>query len=492
MNESCVGPLEPVTASFRDPAGQLFALDRRIFRIVKSKGSKCLASAINSPAVQSFIDRGSFVRTEILSPASSAQVAKQLGDWNFEHAEERTEVVEHEAIEFPSYAYEWPPEMLWAAGVLTLELARELTPEGLGLKDATPYNILYRGPTPVFIDVLSIEPRDHLDPIWLPRAEFIRTFILPLLANKRLGIPLDQLMTRREGVEPELMYRWLTPIQKLLPGYLTLVSMPVWLASKAAADPRIYRKRAVSSAEKSRFILDHAFSTLHRQLNAVAPARNRESAWSNYMQSKDCKQAAVSYTHEEFARKEQIVTKAIAGFAPVRVLDIGCNTGHFSRIAARKNAAVVALDADPAVVGQTWRSAREEKLNILPLVVNIAKPSPALGWRNAEYRSFLSRATGAFDLVLMLAVVHHMLATERIPLREILKLASELTTDGLIIEFVPPDDPMFRSLSRGRDELYAHLNPDLFERTSKPFFEIVQRHAMNSGRWLYVMRKRLD
>jgi SAM-dependent methyltransferase len=198
-----------------------------------------------------------------------------------------------------------------------------------------------------------------------------------------------------------------------------------------------------------------------------------------------------SYTPAQFAEKEAFVTEALRQFPPSRLLDIGCNTGHFSAIAARAGASVVAVDADPTVVGQTWQRARSERLDMLPLVGNLARPSPALGWRNSECPSFLSRATGAFDGLLMLAVIHHLLATERVPLHELLELASELTTNTAIIELVGPNDPMFRRISRGRDDLYRYLTPALFEQACLPYFEIVRsKRLTDSERWLYLLERR--
>jgi hypothetical protein len=137
-----------------------------------------------------------------------------------------------------------------------------------------------------------------------------------------------------------------------------------------------------------------------------------------------------------------------------------------------------------------------EKLDILPLVVNLAQPTPPTGWRNLECPSFLDRASGAFgggcfDMVMMLAVVHHMLATERVPLPEIVNLAADLTRDFALIEFVDCEDPMFRRLSRGRDELYAALHADLFERCVTSRFAIVRQCAIaGSKRTLYLLRKK--
>jgi hypothetical protein len=137
-----------------------------------------------------------------------------------------------------------------------------------------------------------------------------------------------------------------------------------------------------------------------------------------------------------------------------------------------------------------WRHASGAKLNILPLVVNLARPTPAIGWRNQECPSFLERARGGFDLVLMLAVIHHLLVGEQIPLPEILELAAELTTNFLIIEFVAPEDPMFHSLVRGREELYRDLTKESFEQFANAEFAITRSEQLNDTRWIYLLRKK--
>jgi SAM-dependent methyltransferase len=135
-----------------------------------------------------------------------------------------------------------------------------------------------------------------------------------------------------------------------------------------------------------------------------------------------------NYTAEERASKERIVREFLERNRPAHVLDAGCNTGHFSRIAATSGAAVVAIDRDPDVIDHLWNATRRDGLNILPMVIDIARPSAAWGWANGECLSFPERAQGKFDCVLMPALIHHLVVSERIPLDRIFELLARMPT----------------------------------------------------------------
>jgi len=475
-----------MAASFRDPAGQLFTTNGRVFRIIKPAAADDLKAFLDSETAKKFIDLHQLVRTVFLDAESAESLILSHDHSGGLETDRSSVVVEHERIPFQSFPYEWTPQMLYAAGCLTLDLATNLLAEGFGLKDATPYNVLFRGPDPVFIDLLSFERRDASDPTWLPYAQFVRTFLLPLLVVKHFGRRLDELLiTHRDGLEPEEVYRFSSFLKKMRPEFLTLVSLPTLLASRAGGDGEsIYRKRTETNPEKARFILERLLKGLRRKLEKVAPEGSQQSTWSDYM-SKN------RYTEDYFPEKEAFVQAAISDWRPQRVLDVGCNTGYFSRLAAKSGSSVVAIDYDPVVAGEVFTRARAERLDILPLVVDLTRPTPSIGWRNEECLSFLDRARGSFDAVLMLAVIHHMLVTERIPLAEILQLASELTTNLLIVEFVAPTDKMFRVLTRGRDHLHSDLTLEVFEATARRFFEIEHsRRLGESDRWIYLLRKK--
>ena len=394
------------------------------------------------------------------------------------------QLYEHDRIAFPSYPGEWPPEMLAAAGKLTLELFERALEEGFGLKDATPYNVLFRGSRPVFVDVLSFEHRDPLDATWIAYAQFVRTFLLPLAAWRYFGLSTAAVFTsHRDGLEPETVYHWAGFRHRLTPPFLGLVSIPKWLSTHSSATT--YSPKQSSSAEKARFILDRLLASCSKQLVRLSPRPGADSVWSEYLDHKSL------YTPNQLAQKEAFVREVLEQVGARTVLDVGANEGRFSFLAARQGSSVVAIDTDPVVVGRIWSKASQEGLDVLPLVVDLTRPTPATGWRNQECESFLDRAVGGFDLVMMLAVIHHVLVTERVPLDNVLGLVEDLTRDYALIEFVAPQDPMFERLVRGRETLYSHLTLAAFEAAAARRFELVKSLKLDGlYRCLYLLRRR--
>jgi len=390
--------------------------------------------------------------------------------------------LEHDRVAVPSFAYEWSAGMLFEAARLTLALAAESVAHGFGLKDATPDNILFQGPDPLFVDLLSFEERHPRDPTWRPYGQFVRTFLLPLLVHREMGLPIaDIFFTRRDGLQPEEVYRWCGWSTRLRPPAFGLVTAPTWLASRANRSPTLYAPRREATAEKARFVLLAVLKQLQRTLQRVAPVPRR-STWSTYDEQYDA-----SY----LARKTEAVRSWLVRWPRNAVLDLGCNMGHFSALAAELGARVVAIDADPAVIDGAWNRARRHGLAIQPIVANIALPSPATGWRNRERPALLERLAGRFDGVLAIALLHHLLVTERVPLDEIVTLLANVTTDLLVIELVGPADPLFQRLCRGRDELHDRLTPVRFEQHLRAQFEIADSLEIIPGRrWLYAARRR--
>jgi SAM-dependent methyltransferase len=476
---------ETRTASFRDPAGRLFRFPDRLVRVVGPAGQQDFDATLASATARRHLASGTLVSADVV-PADAFGSLPPDPDLA-EAVAGAARVVTHARIAFPSFPYEWPAEMLHAAALLTLDLAEGALAEGLGLKDATPFNVLFSGAAPVFVDWLSFERRDPHDPTWLAYAQFVRTFVLPLLAHREFGVQPGQVfLSQRDGLEPEQVYRMAGASRFIKPSLLAHATLPTLLGRRAdqGAGSTTYKPRRMSDAGQAKFVLASLLKRLRRGVLRLAPPA-ATSSWTGYMTDLH------HYSDSDAQRKEAFVSAALAEVAPRRVLDVGCNTGHYSVLSAKAGAGVVAVDGDAAVCGRVWRGAREARLDVLPLVVNIAQPTPATGFLNQECPSFLERASGGFDLVLMLAVLHHILVTERVPLRDALRLAARLTRDAVVIEFVPPADPMFKRIARGREHLHQDLTREAFEAACDECFTIVRREAAeHSSRTMYLLRRR--
>jgi hypothetical protein len=210
----------------------------------------------------------------------------------------------------------------------------------------------------------------------------------------------------------------------------------------------------------------------------------RDSTWADY---------AVTHQYEQGDErlKAEFVERVCTSRSAHLAWDVGANTGAFSRIAARSADYVLALEADAVSVDRLYASAKEEgSSRILPLVFDVADPSPALGWRNQERRILSER--GRPDLVLCLAVLHHLVISAGIPLTEVISWLASLGT-SIVIEFVDRADPMVQRLLRQKNEDYADYERSAFERGLAARFDVTDRRALESGtRVLYAAEPRRE
>jgi SAM-dependent methyltransferase len=456
----------PSLPTFRDPAGSVEMRPDGAYRSIRAPFDAEILEFLALPLATKLVAEGRLVASEVMS----AEGAETL-------------VLRHPRISFQSFPWEWAPGLWLAAAELTLTLCSDLVEQGWLLKDATPLNVLFQGTAPIFVDVLSIERMDAHQPIWLAYGQFVRTFLLPMLAYSRLGWPLQTSLTRRDGYEPEEIYAALSWPARVRQPALSAVTLPSLLASNKKVQGGSVASRTVKEPELARHILLKTLRGLLAQMRRVTPAHH-SSTWSDYAET------AFHYSEEDHARKRGFVSKALAGARPVRVLDVGCNTGVYSNLAADAGAEVVSIDTDVQAVDRLCASLKGSGKNILPLCVDLAQPSPATGWENREYASFLSRCSGHFDTVMMLAVLHHLLLRNQIPMDRIAALCSNLTTRHLILEWVPAADLKFQELLRGRDSIYAHITEDSFRDAFAEYFATVDELPLANGRIMLHLEKK--
>lgn len=475
--------IERLRSSFRDPAGRVVVVDGRVFRILHKPHDAASLSFLESAFFCDRAKAGQFPATYKVEHAPAALTSL------VDEAEPEC-ILEHSLIAFPAYAHEWPPSMLYDAGHFTLDLAESALAHGWSLKDATPWNVLYTDGRPVFCDVLSFEPRAPAR-VWLAYAQFQRTFVLPLYAHHRFARPVHSVFReRRDGLEP-------TELEPVLRGWrrwALLELQTIVLPAKFSRGSAEFGKRLIgdgpsAGAEPNErladYVLRRSLRRLRAQLTAVRPRRRRCSRWVEYGND------LAHYRDEDRKLKSDFVRLALIRAGAGRVLDIGTNSGEYSVLAASLGSTVVAADFDVASLEQLYERVKLTRLPITPVVLDIARPTPGVGWANTEIASFLVRARGQFRVVMMLAVLHHLIVTERVPLGYVLEMLFELDARFLIIEWVDPADPRFRQIARTHGELYSNLSIEFFERNLARYFRVIQRLDLGSKtRTLYLCERR--
>jgi SAM-dependent methyltransferase len=332
----------------------------------------------------------------------------------------------------------------------------------------------------VLVDVLSFEPWDGSS-LWLAYGQYIRTFLLPLLMNRLLHWPLAVSLFKRDGYEPAELYQALTWRQRLSRAAFWPVTLPAWFEKRNPNAPPP-KPRPAKDPELALHLLKRSLAKLRKATRRAMP-EEQTTDWSKYTATRS------HYTKDQRDQKAEWVANVFDDLRPARVLDIGANTGEFSALAADRGARVVALERDAAAAERLFRMSRKKRLNIQTIHADLSRPSPAVGWENRESTTLIQRLEGQSDLVLMLAVIHHLLLMEQIPLRAVLEQAHRLTFRYLIVEWVPVSDPMFQSLMRGRDSLYGSLSEADLLTACKNLFHTLRRQELDNGRILFLFAK---
>jgi hypothetical protein len=383
-------------------------------------------------------------------------------------------VLEHARIPFISYPYEWSFAMLRDAALLHLRLLTESIRAGLILKDASPYNVQFSGKQPVFIDIGSFTVHTPGEP-WLAYRQFCELMLFPLLLQAYRGVHFQPILRGElEGISARQFLQWLRWRDLFRPGVLTHGLLQAKLEQHTQTiSTSTVRDLKVSGFKTS--LIEHLLRKLTRLVERLQWLP-QQTQWTKYDNS-------LPHVAEDRQSKSAFVRKICQTRPRDLVWDLGCNDGRYATIAGEHATTVVAMDQDHACIDRLYRSA--DSANVLPLCMDLANPSPAMGWRGRERKRLEDR--GQPQLLLCLGLIHHLVLAANIPLAEVVDWLASFRAE-VILEFPSKKDPMVQALLRNKRDQYDDYSRECLEAELCRHFDIRLRESLPSGeRTLYHM-----
>lgn len=452
-----------VPSSFRDPSGFVFQREGTLYRQVNSGHREHYDHLISSGLYEKLVAAGLLIPHE------------ETGD---PVTDDAYKVIRPEKVEFISYPYEWCFGQLKDAALATLRIQKIALDAGMSLRDASAYNIQFRGGRPVLVDTLSFERLREGAP-WVAYRQFCQHFLAPLALMAYRDARLGQLLRIKvDGIPLDLAASLLPRRARLRLSLFLHVFSHAKSQRRHAADAAAPRTGRRFTLQAFRGLID-SLETAVRRLD-WAPER---SVWSAYY-AED-----LGYSDEAFEHKKELVRKFVEEVAPGTVWDLGGNVGVFGRISAAQGIPTVCFDVDPSCVEANYRQVvADADANLLPLVLDLTNPSPAIGWANRERLSLIER--GPADMALALALVHHLAIGNNVPLPMVAEFLAGVCR-WLLVEFVPKEDPRVGTLLATREDVFPHYTVEGFERAFARLFQIERREEIReSSRIVYLMRGR--
>lgn len=455
-----------VSGSFRDPSGFLFYRDGILYRQINQVYREHYDFLMQSGIYDRLVADGSLIpHQEVSAPDRSL-------------SEEAYRLITPQVIRFLTYPYEWCFSQLKDAALVTLAIQKTALDKGMTLKDASAYNIQFVNGKPVLIDTLSFEIYREGAP-WVAYRQFCQHFLAPLALMSYTDVRLSQLLRIYiDGVPLDLAAQLLPLKSRFQMGILLHIHLHA-----AGQRHRIGEKVDVKSPQRqmSKQAMLGLIDSLEQTVRQLQWGKSSSTAWADYY-------ADDSYTEQALVSKQEIVTAFLDEAAPSTAVDLGANTGLFSRIASQKGILTLSADSDNGAVELNYRQmTREGNSSLLPMLVDLTNPNPALGWANREREAFQERAQ--VDLVLALALIHHLAISNNVPLEEVAQFFAGLA-EWLIVEFVPKSDPKVKILLAAREDIFNNYTQAGFEKAFSQCYKTVRSEPIQgSERRLYLLKR---
>ncbi|PRP68193.1 nodulation protein NoeA [Nonlabens agnitus] len=454
--------MKQLPASYRDPSGFVFMDSGVLKRQINPVFFEEYDAAVNSGIYEKLFEKG----------------------WLIQHQEESRDeekiILVPDQIPFINYPYEWCFTQYKHAAQLTLRLQMFLLEHGFSLKDASAFNITFHKGKPVFIDTLSIERYKEMEP-WRALQQFEQHFFgVLLLAETRGARYLKTVSHQINGVdlkETAKLLSWKTRFHPVIYPNIHLMAKndSGHSSSSPAKSPEI-------SKESQLKIL----KVLEMHIAGMSLAESTE--WTAYYNQ-------TNYDQASFQRKKELIQQWSNDLNVKTAIDLGGNDGTFARELSASIEQIIVSDIDQAAIDHCYQTELESSHNrILPLVIDLMQPSPAIGFGNEERESFTDRIIKLQpELSLALALIHHITLTGNVPFEMSATYFAQIS-EYLIIEFPDREDSWVQFIldsKRDARHLFEDYGLSAFAKAySKHYHFDKQQIIEGTHRTLFLMRRK--
>ncbi len=444
-------------SSFRDPSGYVYYKNNLVYRKINKCYFKQYSHLMNSGLYKELVEKGYLIKHEEVEKSS----------------EFITICVDK--IPFISYPYEWCFEQLKDASLLTLKIQEISMKYNMILKDASAYNIQFLNGKPIFIDTLSFDFYEDGKP-WGAYGQFCKHFMAPLILMIYVDENLNCLLKNYiDGIPLDIA----TNILKNRGGFIALEHIKWHNKSISNNNSKNNNSLKKVSISKNNFV-----NMILMMENQIAKLKRKkiDSEWNNYYENTNYDQLADNSKVNcirEFLTTIKLTNEDI-------IWDLGANDGKYSRIASEFCNCIISFDIDINVVNRNYNTIKEaNEQNILPLLLDLNNPTPAIGFGGKERMGLNDRAP--VKIVMALALIHHICISNNVPFESVAKWFSSLGK-YLIIEFVPKNDSQVQKLLMTRNDIFNNYNIDEFEKCFSKYYKIVNKRSLiDSQRVIYLM-----
>jgi len=410
-------------SSYVDPNGFLFHENDQLLRIIYPHVAAFYQQLFDNGTIQQLTNQFNLVQSSPIK-LNKPELNKEL-------------IIQHEKISPVTYCTEWCPSMLKNAARQTLSLSLELIKKGLMLQDAYPWNIVFQGTKPIFVDFTSIVPINAAY-LWPAYSQYQAFFHRPLALTtmKKDKIARLLLLDNINGITLEDFYNQTSFLYRLHNPSLVCSYYLNRLIQKHTRLKVQLHKVATRGSTVDPKIRARFFNRLLKQIDRLA-IKSPNDAWQHYYRDIP---AGVDKN-----KKLKIIDQILQRIAPKSVTDLGCNTGVFSIIAAQKGARVIAIDSNTSCIESLYETAKDKKLDLYPIVSDVICSTPPNGIMGRQYPGLIQRAKS--EMVLCLGLMHHLHINGRQPFEKIAQLLAVYCQKHAIIEYVDTKDVNIKLLT---------------------------------------------